>query len=433
MPVGKKLSLSRSELSVQSSATRTATGMRRYVSEDAGGASEDEPYTGRFFDKTPTAAAARLIYIKLVGRGTLMVMFVVLAVFSIYWGSLWKVPSGSLHGWIVDFDGGPVGQFVTRGLLGVPSRGISLTVVPATNFAGGISQLANAVVEEKTWFAITINPATSAQLNASLTTPNASYNPFEAITILANEGRNEVSFRNIIRPIITANLDNLTYHFATQNVQRQVNNPALLSILSTSPQTLASPISYTIDNLRPFNAPALSATIFVGLIYLTIAAFFMVVISFGARRASGIDTRLTLRSLFIVRLVSSFTSYFFISLCYSFLNLAFQINLSHKFGHRGFVIFWMLNWVGMTALGLALEALMPLLTPANIPFFLLTWIMCKCFFYPPPKCLFISTLRQRRSVHVPYSNPSYHIPLRLRKSILQHLNRSADHRVLYEK
>ncbi|KAF8624718.1 hypothetical protein AX17_007049 [Amanita inopinata Kibby_2008] len=341
-------SASRSQLSVQTAGTTTTK--IQNASRDASGALDKEPFTGSFFDKTPAAAAGRAVYLNAIGKGTFMIMVVVLAVFPIYWGSLWKVPSGNLHGWIVDFDGGPVGQFVTKGLLDVPSRGISLTVVPATNFAGGISQLANAIVEEKTWFAVTINPATSARLNASLTSPNASYNPFEAITVLANEGRNEASFRNIIRPLINTRLDNLTYHFATQNAQRQVNNSALLSLLSTSPQTLASPIGYTIDNLRPFYAPVASATTFAGLIYLTIAAFFMVVISASARQASGIDTRLTLRSLFIVRFVSSFTSYFFISLCYSLLNLAFQLNLNHKFGRRGFVIFWMLNWVGMTAL-----------------------------------------------------------------------------------
>ncbi|KAF8624674.1 hypothetical protein AX17_007005 [Amanita inopinata Kibby_2008] len=354
MPVEEKQgssSASRSEFSVQTSVT---TPSPQDVSTGTSQALDKEPFTGSFFDKTPDAAAARAVYLKIIGKGTFMIMVLVLAVFSIYWGSLWKVPSGNLHGWIVDFDGGPVGQFVTKGLLDVPSRGISLAVVPATNFADGISQLANAVVEEKTWFAITINPASSARLNASLTTPDESYNPFEAITVLANEGRNEGSFRNIIRPIITTSLDKLTYRFATQNAQRQAKNPNSLSILSKSPQTLVAPIGYTIDNLRPFYAPVASATTLTGLIYLTIAAFFMVVASAGAREVSGIETRLRLRSLLIVRLVSSLTSYFFVSLCYSLLNLAFQLNLNHKFGRRGFMIFWMLNWVGMTALSVLL-------------------------------------------------------------------------------
>lgn len=46
-----------------------------------------------------------------------------------------------------------------------------------------------------------------------------------------------------------------------------------------------------------------------------------------------------------------------------------------RFGHGGIVAFWMLNWVGMLACGLALEAMITLLTVRFIPFFLILWII----------------------------------------------------------
>lgn len=75
-----------------------------------------------------------------------------------------------------------------------------------------------------------------------------------------------------------------------------------------------------------------------------------------------------------------------------------------RFGHSGFVIFWMMNWMGMSSLyvsrwpfpilfvllltfcipsGLAMEAMITLLTPAFAPFFLVLWIISNvsvCFF-----------------------------------------------------
>ncbi|KAJ7651242.1 hypothetical protein FB45DRAFT_33353 [Roridomyces roridus] len=40
----------------------------------------------------------------------------IFAVFPIYWGSVWSFPHDTLPGWIVDFDGGAVGQAVPEAL-----------------------------------------------------------------------------------------------------------------------------------------------------------------------------------------------------------------------------------------------------------------------------------------------------------------------------
>ena len=55
----------------------------------------------------------------------------------------------------------------------------------------------------------------------------------------------------------------------------------------------------------------------------------------------------------------------------------------NSFGGWGFIIFWMMNWMGMCALGLAMEAMITLLTPAFAPFFLILWIISNvsvCYF-----------------------------------------------------
>lgn len=46
-----------------------------------------------------------------------------------------------------------------------------------------------------------------------------------------------------------------------------------------------------------------------------------------------------------------------------------------RFGDAGFVIYWMLAWCSMMALGFAVESMLTLLTPRFIPFFLVIWII----------------------------------------------------------
>jgi ABC-type multidrug transport system permease subunit len=74
------------------------------------------------------------------------------------------------------------------------------------------------------------------------------------------------------------------------------------------------------------------------------------------------------------RWAATVTAYLFLSLAYSFISMAFQINFFHynpvtsetqvtiqefgnpvAYGHGTFPVYWMLNFFGMIALGLACE------------------------------------------------------------------------------
>ena len=46
-----------------------------------------------------------------------------------------------------------------------------------------------------------------------------------------------------------------------------------------------------------------------------------------------------------------------------------------SYGSSGFVIYWMMSWLAMCALGGAVESVITILTPRFIPFFLLLWII----------------------------------------------------------
>ncbi|KAK0222406.1 hypothetical protein IW262DRAFT_1474117 [Armillaria fumosa] len=322
-------------------------------------------------------SASRVVYLKILVGGCFAMVIVMFSVFSIYWGALWKIPAHNLRGWVVDFDGETVGRAVVQGLTGSSASASKVTFeqVDAGEFPGGWEEVANRVVEQKTWVAVVVHSNATNALNAAVSSVNSSYNGSEAITFYGAEARSENAYRSLIRPSVQALLAVISQEFAQQFVEQLASSSSLSAIARSAPQILTEPISYTVNNLIPFDIPVASAITFVGLIYLLILSFFIVMIGVSAREVSGLQDKLTTGSLVRVRLTSVFIAYFMISLFYSLLSRAFQVDFSRKFGDAGFVIFWMLNFVGMLAVGLALEAMITLLTTRFVPFFMILWII----------------------------------------------------------
>ncbi|KIY68806.1 hypothetical protein CYLTODRAFT_421258 [Cylindrobasidium torrendii FP15055 ss-10] len=324
------------------------------------------PYSACFADSR--IAEARKAYLRLmVGGIFMMIVLVVLCYFSIYWGALYKVPDHQLPGWILNFDDGIVGQTVMQGFL---QSAASSTIRWEEKTGVNAEDVGPMILEQHAWAAVVINSNATNNLGAA----DASYNGTSAVTIYGVEARSENAFRNLIRPVAQATIQTIADHFAQQRLS-QLSNETVLHFMATSPQALTKPISFTLVNLAPFNQPVGSAITFVGLIYLMILSFFIVMLGLTAREASGLERSLTTASLIRLRLISVFVAYFVLSLFYSLLSLAFQVDFTSKFGHSGFVIFWMLNWVGMLSVGLALEAMLTLLTVRFVGFFMILFVI----------------------------------------------------------
>ncbi|KXN90895.1 Nitrosoguanidine resistance protein SNG1 [Leucoagaricus sp. SymC.cos] len=326
--------------------------------------------------------AARKQYIKMVFGGTLIIIIFIFAIFSVLYGSFFRTPARKLPGLVIDFDGGFVGASVVAGLTtpgpAIATSQIAWHAVPSVMFPGGLQQVNETVSEQQQWVIVTVNPGASDRLSAALANPNSTYNGREAVTIVATEARNENAYRSMIVPSTQQSLTIISSQFAMQLARNLSLSPVIQEVMTTSPQTLVMPISFNLYNLQPFNQPLATLVVFVGLIFVIILSFFVVVkkmISNAAREASGLTRLLRLRSLITVRLVSAFVAYFFISLFNSLLSVAFQLDIWDKFGRSSFLVFWMMNYCGMLALGLALESMITILGAAFVPFFLLAWIM----------------------------------------------------------
>lgn len=307
----------------------------------------------------PSLADARKIYLKTLIGSTVALVLLIFAIFSIYWGALWKIPARALPGWVVDLDGGDIGSAVSEALLSQHSKAVAWQLHSASTK----EEVFNSISEQHTWVAIVINSGASD----ALANAGGDYNGSHAVTVVVSEARNENAYRNLIRPTVTEALLSIGNSFALEH--------ASADRLAASPQAVIQPISWTTQNMHPFDVPVASAITFVGLIYLLVLCFFMVIVGGGARMATGLEMRLTTASLIRVRLGSVIPMYFIISLFYSALSAAFQVDFSRKYGSGGFVIFWMVNFTGMFALGMGLESMITLLTPRFIPFFMISWII----------------------------------------------------------
>ncbi|KZP12775.1 hypothetical protein FIBSPDRAFT_897902 [Athelia psychrophila] len=232
--------------------------------------SEQLVHTG-FWDKDPESTGARKAYLKIVTMGGMVASVAIWCVLTIYWGAFWQTLSlvHGIHGCVVDFDGGDVGLTVSQYIGGIsgPDQ-LTWEVHPASMYPNGPSDLAEAIVQEKCWVGISINPGATTNLALATTESDATYNGSLAITAYTNEARNENAYGFLILPNVQGPIKTVVAQYAETYVKRLSTRQNIATILSQAPSIVTTPISFTVDNLRPFDIAVATAVDFVGLIYL---------------------------------------------------------------------------------------------------------------------------------------------------------------------
>ncbi|KAH8928050.1 hypothetical protein BT69DRAFT_1277422 [Atractiella rhizophila] len=333
-------------------------------------------FTHNFFD--PEVAHLRKIYISTLAKITVAITLLIWIYLPIYWGSQYNVTQHEGHFenldiLIVDYDNNsPISQLIYQTFasasqgVGTPSY-INLPHDKAmARYPGGTQDLANGLVEHDAWAAVVVNSGAYTSLQNALRGSNATYEPASAVTFYGVEARNNVVYGPILSAV-QKSLMQACLSFAVQTVRASAANT------STSPQLLVQPISYTINNLRPYDLPIATALLLVGLILMLIFAFIFTMANYGIRQI--IAPYLNLRSLILVRLALPPILYFLPSLWVSLASCAFQVPFDRKFGDSGFLVFWTVNYCAMLALGLATEAIITLTTHQFIAFFIIFWIV----------------------------------------------------------
>lgn len=327
---------------------------------------------------------------------------------SIYWGVLYHVEQNvsSLDVFVVDFDGTQapytgltplVGPLITQTTERIISSGQSgnhlgfMTMDPAV-FNNDPLQVREAVYHFKAWAAIVINANATALLQQAVQQGNASYDPLGACQTMWVAARDQDTIANYVLPSLASLQTEVTSKFGQMWTGMVLRNTSIpITNLQAAPQALSPAIGFSHFSLRPFSPPAATPAVTIGLIYLIIVAFFS--FAFFLPIYSKLVTPVghpTIRfwKFILLRWLGTVSAYLCMSLAYSFVSLAFQIPFTRAaapatavatnadaYGRGTFAVYWMINFVGMIALGLACENVAMVVGQPWTAMWLIFWVI----------------------------------------------------------
>ena len=333
-------------------------------------------------------------------------MTFILAVLSLYWAVLFRVEENmsALTAIVVDFDAQSalyqdvqplVGPAMTQAArqLRMPTGTIGWEVRSPEDFNFDPNAVRQYIYDQHAWAAVIINSNATALLRDAVETGNAQYDPMGAAQIIYVQARDETTYASYILPQLQQYQTQVTSMFGSQWVSQVLSDTSLdPATYANAPQALSPAIGFSMFNLRPFTPQTATPAVTIGLIYLIILAFFS--FSFYLPIYSQFVTPkghppMHFWELMIWRLGMVLLTYFFLSLAYSLVSLAFQIPFSNTsphndvsvvnnpdaYGKGTFVVYWMLNWVGMAALGLASENVTMLVGQPWTALWLIFWVI----------------------------------------------------------
>ncbi|OCF45653.1 hypothetical protein I317_00556 [Kwoniella heveanensis CBS 569] len=230
------------------------------------------------------------------------------------------------------------------------------------------------VLNQDVWAVLVVNANATSGVWAGLT-EGTTWEPMGAMTFVYEEARNFYASGQYVSRLSTQLMTTAGNSAATTLASQILALGNASAVLTTGAQAraVASPFAYNQHNLRPFDQLAGIASTTVGTVYLIIFTF-LISVTWNNQGLPLIQDSLTLTSEVLVKLIVPFLAYFWLSLHYSLVSLAFLINFTREFGKGGFMVYWMANWITMSALGFVMETMFLWLGPF-FPFFLIFWVI----------------------------------------------------------
>ncbi|KAK9450051.1 uncharacterized protein V1518DRAFT_437644 [Limtongia smithiae] len=296
--------------------------------------------------------------------GSLILMGVlIMGILSIYWGSYYNRDKylNRVQLWIINMDDAPsawVGPaFISISTAFATAAGSATVVVKnASDFDFSYENVYAEVLDQKTWGAYIIASNATTELVKALENP-ADYENYDGSYSVqfAYPQAEEQALFSLLSPWLSEQAEYFRETFANEVIRTagQNSSMSLSDISQHAPQLLSTPVSIYDNNMRPMTNPLFTAVMQIGLIYLIIISFFQ--FNFFQPVHMTLAPQMKRSHYILYRLVTSWLAYFVLSLFYSLISLAYQVDFTLKFGRAGFFIYWMINWIGMTSVGGACE------------------------------------------------------------------------------
>lgn len=336
-----------------------------------------------------------------------LILAVAIMVFlCLFWGALFRQDERVkvLTIWVVDFDGQApydttapfVGPFVTNMIQEIVEEGNMVpgyTLVSPQQFDNDPLKVRESVYGFDAWASVVINSNATSLLEVAVREGNASYDPLGACQITFNSARDQTTTSSYIVPSLTALQKRVIHDFGRAWITHLLqNNISVTDMnLGLAPQAISPGIQFTVYDLRPFGPPIATPAVSIGLIYLIIISFFsftfFLPIHMKFLSPKG-HPPLHFYQLIVWRYAATVASYFLLSLIYSFVSLAFLMPMNNQpashvwpaanpnaYGKGTFAVYWMGNWIGMIAFGLASENMAMLLGTPWTALWLIFWVI----------------------------------------------------------
>ncbi|RAL11821.1 SNG1 family protein [Aspergillus homomorphus CBS 101889] len=363
-----------------------------------------QPASVSFFD--PALSQVRRHVFLQWGKTVLILCTFILGILSLFWAVQYKLETRfhKLTVWVVDFDGqvepyrntapvvGPAVVNVIEDIQQTNSEALGYTIKAPADFNNDPWAVRQSIYDEHAYAAIIINANATALLRSAVTTGNTSYDPLGAAEFVIISARDEATYYNYILPQFWSVDQAVRSAFGPRWIQNLTSSSANLNLSAVPAQALNPAIGFTQTDLRFFGPAVISPATSIGLIYLIILAFFntpfMMPVHLQFIKTPADKPALKIPQWLLWRICSNIGTYFTLSLFYSFVSLAFQIPFSNPpaspvepatnpnaYGHGSFVVYWMLNWVGMCALGFPCENMAMIIGFPWSALFLIFWVI----------------------------------------------------------
>ncbi|ANZ77000.1 BA75_04068T0 [Komagataella pastoris] len=349
--LGSCKSIQRQQSWVPAELERITTSIRTTISARA-------RKVGFFSDEFRKTRSYMVVHFALVYL--VMVLFV-MGIFSVYWGSLYNRDSRlkNLKFLIIGDEVGDESLLTDTVLeasetpemqakgtwIYMDSAEIPSQYTNATEFA------IHEVHRQNYWAAILVTRNSTDNIRQAFETANNSFTNEGLIYMIYESGRDLTGFAAYVMPSLNA-LEVEVLSLQGDGVYGPIINTLspdqTLEVAANT--TLASrSLSFTRIDYRPVTAPVTQAPQQIGLIYLSILSFFQ--FNFLSPIHAKVSQDLRRWHFVLYRMIASQISFLVLSLAFTLVSVAFQVNFSTGWSHGGIAVAWMFSYLTMAAAG----------------------------------------------------------------------------------
>ncbi|ODV78337.1 uncharacterized protein CANTADRAFT_6732 [Suhomyces tanzawaensis NRRL Y-17324] len=334
----------------------------------------------------------------------LKVFVLFLAIFSIYWGTIYRRETRfrNLKMLVVSEDTSFQANGTVSAVLGdtledmfqhnsVARQLAGWHVVAADEFRALAASHNNSVAQEvqrqvhhqKYWVGVHVVPNATQTLYLSLASANYTLAAAGAFSQLVQVYYESGRHYSALNQYITRNINAAQLLWTTSYATSRVINPLLQNLNDTQKANLVAnnntmailtnPPRFQMIDMRPPSDAAVLGPSELGLIYLMVFSFHQ--FNFSLEIYTYMRSVLKYRQYIVWRFLASQLNCFVLSLVYCLATIAFQIPVNTTFGHAGFLVYWMFIYLYTSACAATSELAATFLFAIDQKLFLAPWMV----------------------------------------------------------